>query len=164
VIVMGVAGSGKTAVGARVAAALGYGFADADDFHPRGNVEKLAHGVPLDDADRAPWLAALAQWLAVERGAGRCAVLACSALRRRYRDALRAGAPEALFVHLAVPADVLATRLAHRRHFMPESLLGSQLETLEPLAADERGVTLDGSRGLDAVVADVVASVAAARR
>jgi gluconokinase len=155
-VVMGVSGSGKTAVGRRVAARLGYDFADADDFHSAASIEKMARAEPLDDADRASWLQRLAKWLAEQHAAGRSTVLACSALKRAYRDVLRGAAPAVRFVHLAVPRDVLLARMRGRTHFMPPELLDSQLQTLEPLRADEPGFTIDATGALE----DVVASVA----
>jgi gluconokinase len=160
-VLMGVSGAGKSAVGRRVAERLGYVFADADDFHPPGNVARMAHGIPLTDDERAPWLRALATWLAEQQAAARSTVLACSALKRAYRDALRAAAPNLLFVHLAVPREVLLARMRRRTHFMPASLLESQLATLELLAADEPGFTLDAAAGVDAVAAQLVTRLAA---
>jgi gluconokinase len=144
---MGVSGSGKSTIAAALAARLELVFADGDSFHPPSNVAKLARGEPLTDADREPWLRALAEWIANQHAAGRSSVLACSALKRRYRDTLRAAAPERVsFVYLAVPAETLRERLRHRGgHFVGPELLESQLATLEPLELDERGVTVDGS-------------------
>lgn len=158
VALMGVSGSGKTTVGGRLATRLGVPFAEADDFHPPANIAKMAAGIPLDDADRLPWLEAVGGWLA-DRGAGG-GLVTCSALRRSYRDLLRRHAPRLCFVHLDGPADLLARRLAQRRgHFMPLSLLRSQLLTLEPLEDDERGavVRVEGDPGqVVARAADVV--------
>ncbi|MGK5500266.1 gluconokinase, partial [Streptomyces sp. URMC 125] len=143
---MGVSGSGKTTVGTGLAGALGVPYADADDFHPPANVEKMSSGVPLTDEDRRPWLDAIAEWLR-ERGA-RGGVVTCSALRRRYRDRLREAAPELFFVHLDGSPELIASRMSARRgHFMPPELLRSQLDTLEPLAEDEAGavVPIDGT-------------------
>jgi gluconokinase len=146
VAVMGVAGSGKTTVGRLLADRLGVPYAEADDFHPAANIAKMSAGQPLDDADREPWLDAIAEWLA-DRGA-RGGVVSCSALRRRYRNRLRAAAPGLVFLHLDGPPELIAGRLAARtRHFMPSALLDSQFEALEPLAPDEAGavVSIDGS-------------------
>lgn len=138
IVMMGVSGSGKSVVGAALAAALGVPFADGDDLHPRANVEKMRAGVPLADEDRWPWLDRCGAWLAEHDGGG---VLACSALRRSYRDRLRTHASSVRFVELDVDEAVLTDRLARRTgHFMPASLLASQLATLEPLADDEPGV------------------------
>lgn len=141
VVVMGVSGSGKSTVGWLLARRLGVAFVDADGLHPASNVAKMSVGEPLTDADRLPWLSAVAAELAAAPGG---AVVACSALRRRYRDVLRDGAPGVAFVHLDGSREVLAARLAARLdHFMPASLLDSQLATLEPLGPDEAGVVLD---------------------
>jgi gluconokinase len=150
VVVMGVSGSGKTTVGERLAAALGMRFADADDLHPVANFDKMARGVPLTDADRAPWLDAVADSLA--QGP---VVMACSALRRTYRDRLRAAAPDLRLVYLHGSRELLAERMGHRDHFMPVALLDSQLETLEEPAADEHALAYDIGRSVDDIVDDV---------
>lgn len=143
VVVMGVSGCGKSTVGALLAARLGVPFLDADDLHPRSNVDKMAAGVPLTDEDRWPWLRLVGQALA-EAPAG--AVVACSALRRAYRDVLREAAPGVRFVHLAGTREQLAARLSHRLdHFMPAALLDTQLATLEVPGDDEGAVVLDVS-------------------
>lgn len=161
VVVMGVSGSGKSTVGARLAVDLGVEYAEGDDFHPAANVEKMAAGIPLDDADRAPWLDAVAAWMAERSGQG--GVVSCSALKRAYRDRLRAAVPDAFFLHLAAPRDELAHRLASRRdHFMPLSLLDSQLAALEPLSGDERGETVDATRDPDALARETSAALRAA--
>jgi len=150
IVVMGVAGSGKTTVGSALAERLGLPFADADAFHPPANVAKMAAGRPLDDADRRPWLHALGGWLADHPGGG---VVSCSALKVDYRDVLRAHAPDLTFLHLAGDADVVTARVAARTdHFMPASLVGSQLELLEPLLPDEAGVVADLTRPVDDLV------------
>ena len=136
VIVMGPSGSGKTAVGAALAVDLAVEFVDADDLHPAANVAKMAAGDPLDDADRIPWLDIVGRTLADLPGGG---VIACSALKRRYRDRLRTAAPDAVFVELTAPRAELARRMSAREHFMPPSLLDSQIAALEPLQADEPG-------------------------
>lgn len=149
IVVMGVSGSGKSTVGAALAARLGVEFEDGDDLHPAANIAKMSAGTPLTDEDRWPWLDAVGDWLAA-RPAG---VIACSALRRAYRDRIRAHAPAAYVVHLAGAQETIAARQAARRgHFMPPSLLASQFATLEPLAADEAGVTLDVALSVDALV------------
>jgi carbohydrate kinase (thermoresistant glucokinase family) len=138
---MGVSGCGKSTVGLLLADRLGVPFLDADALHPAANVARMAAGVPLTDDDRRPWLDAVAAELA---GASDGVVVACSALRRRYRAVLRAGAPGTAFVHLAGTRALLADRVAARPgHFMPASLLDSQLATLEPLDVGERGLVLD---------------------
>jgi gluconokinase len=126
---MGVSGCGKTTIAGGLAARLGYAFAEGDDFHPDANVAKMARGEPLTDADRAPWLESLAAWISAQDASGRSTVLACSALKRRYRDTLRSGAPDLHLVHLSGARELLANRLAERRgHYMPASLLDSQLD------------------------------------
>ncbi|WP_030198230.1 gluconokinase [Streptomyces sp. NRRL S-87] len=141
VVVMGVSGTGKTTVGRLLAAALHVRYADGDDFHPPRNVAKMAAGTPLDDADRRPWLDAVGAW-ARERG-DRGGVVSASALKRAYRDRLRAAAPDAVFVHLAGDRDLIGRRMAARTgHFMPVELLDSQFAALEPLGSDERGVVV----------------------
>jgi gluconokinase len=143
VVVMGVSGSGKTTVGLAVAAAMGWPFAEGDDFHPAANVAKMRDGHPLTDEDRWPWLETIGEWIDAREQAGESAVVSCSALRRAYRDVLRRGRPDVRFLHIVVPPGVIQDRMDHREgHFMPTSLLESQLETLEPLEADEPGVVV----------------------
>ncbi|MCU1282846.1 MAG: gluconate kinase [bacterium] len=153
VVVMGVAGAGKSSVGSALAAALGWPFVEADDLHPPANVAKMGRGEPLDDDDRAPWLEAVAARL---RGL-QDGVVACSALRARYRDKLRVR-PDVRFVLLDVPAALLAERLARRQgHYMPASLLPSQLAALE---RTEDVIVVDGARPFDAIVAEIRAALA----
>jgi gluconokinase len=150
IVVMGVAGCGKTTVGERLAAALGWPFAEGDRYHPQANVDKMAAGIPLTDEDRWPWLRALAERIRDDDRTG-SSVLACSALKRAYRDILRTGAPRVRFLHLHGDRAVLAERLASREgHFFPPDLLDSQLAALEPLAPDEDGVTVDVALDLEA--------------
>ena len=149
IAVMGVAGSGKTTIGSGLAARLGLPYADADDFHPVANLARMSAGLPLDDADRQPWLHAVGAWLA-DHPTG---VVGCSALRREYRDLLRSYAPDLQFVHLAGAAvDVFARVAARREHFMPASLVGSQLAALEPLASDEDGFEVDLALPVEALL------------
>ena len=158
VTVMGVSGSGKTSVGAALAQRLHVPFEDADDLHPPANVAKMSAGIPLDDADRLPWLRTVGAWLHAHSAGG--GVTSCSALRRGYRDILREAAPQQVFVHLAGDRDVIARRVAGRPgHFMPAALVDSQFATLEPLEPDERGVTLDVDQPLDALVDACVAAL-----
>lgn len=153
VVVMGVAGSGKSTVGPALAGKLGLDYADADQFHSEANVAKMAAGHPLDDDDRAPWLLAIGRWLAAHDGEG--GVASCSALRRQYRDVLRTAAPRVHFLHLDGDSGVVTERVANRPgHFMPASLVSSQLETLEHLEADETGSRLDLSTPVDDIVTD----------
>jgi len=157
VVVMGVSGSGKSTVGAALAQRLRVPFADADDFHPPANIAKMTAGQPLDDHDRGPWLAAIGAWLAAHPGGG---VMSCSALKRSYRDRLRGHAPHVEFLHLDGTPEVIMARQASRPgHFMPASLLASQFATLEPLAADERGVVVDVAQSVDRIVERYVASI-----
>lgn len=145
-VVMGVTGAGKSIVGAALAERLGVPFGDADDFHSAANIAKMSAGVPLDDDDRLPWLRAIGTWLAEHETTG--AVASCSALKRAYRDALRAEAPGISFVHLDISRVVARERVGDRPgHFMPASLVDSQFDALEPLGHDEAGVVLrlDGS-------------------
>lgn len=130
---MGVSGSGKSTVGRMVAERAGCRFEDADDFHPAANREKMSSGVALDDADRMPWLEALRDHIREVNGRGETLVLACSALKRRYREVLREAGPQVVFVYLKVSRETLTDRLRKRDdHFFPAALLESQLETLEP--------------------------------
>lgn len=159
IVVMGVAGAGKTAVGRALAAALAYRFVDGDDLHPAENVANMAAGVPLEDADRWPWLTRVAHALHAET-----TVVACSALKRRYRDHLRAGAGvPVLFVHLAGRPDLLAERLAGRKgHFMPPALLTSQLAALQPPDPDEWAITVAIDPPPARIVAEIIARSAGA--
>jgi gluconokinase len=137
-IVAGVSGSGKTTVGALIAGHLHWRFADADDFHPESNVAKMRSGIPLTDEDRLPWLEAIAAWMDERIKAGESAVVACSALKRGYRDLLLRGRPDATMVFLEVSHDELARRLAMRAgHFFPKQLLESQMKTVELPQPDE---------------------------
>jgi gluconokinase len=150
IVVMGVSGSGKSTVAAVLAGRLGVPFEDADDLHPRENVEKMTRGVPLDDNDRWPWLELIGEWLVAHESGG---VIACSALKRRYRDQLRHHCHSVEFLHLEGGRDLIERRQASRPgHFMPASLLTSQFETLEPLAPDERGVVVSVAGSVDEIV------------
>ncbi len=144
VIVMGVSGCGKTTIAQGIGERMELPFAEADRFHPPANIEKMEAGTPLEDADRWPWLRDLSAWMAAQAREGQSTVMACSALRRSYRDLLRAGPPSLHFVHLQGPLEVIRDRMSSRSgHFMPVSLLQSQFDTLEPLGEDEDGVVLD---------------------
>ncbi|APY91191.1 gluconokinase [Streptomyces alfalfae] len=142
VVIMGVAGTGKTTVGPLLADRLGVPYAEGDDFHPPANIEKMSAGTPLTDDDRWPWLDAIGAW--ADGRAGKGGVVSSSALKRSYRDRLRAAAPEAVFVHLTGDRKLIEDRMSHRQgHFMPTALLDSQFATLQPLGADEAGVAVD---------------------
>jgi|SRR4051812_36982783 gluconokinase len=158
VVVMGVTGSGKSTVGLQLAERLGVPFADADDFHSPENVAKMRAGTPLTDDDRWPWLRAIGAWLAEHADTG--AVVTCSALKRAYRDTLRTTAPDVTFLHLHGDMDTVRRRVAGReQHFMPESLVQSQFDALEPLGPDERGVVVDLGLPVDAIVGRVASEL-----
>ncbi|MCP8711306.1 gluconokinase [Streptomyces thermocarboxydus] len=141
VVVMGVAGTGKTTIGPLLAARLGVPYAEGDDFHPQSNIAKMSAGTPLTDDDRWPWLDAIGDWAQGRAGLG--GVVSCSALKRSYRDRLRAVAPGVIFVHLTGDRALIEDRMSHRQgHFMPTALLDSQFATLQPLEPDEAGVAV----------------------
>lgn len=143
-VVMGVSGSGKSAVGRALAHRLGCEYVEGDDYHPRANVDKMSAGVALTDADRKSWLLQLQERIRQSAKDGTPLVLTCSALKRRYRDLLRGADPELVFVHLDGARDLIGQRMQQRAgHFMPTILLDSQLRDLEPLQSDEKGVRLD---------------------
>jgi gluconokinase len=154
---MGVSGTGKTTVAEALADQLGLTFIEGDDLHPPANIVKMSSGTPLDDDDRRPWLEILGSLLASHHADDVSTVLTCSALKRAYRDILRADVPAGavFFVHLAAPFDVLRARMEAREHFMPPSLLRSQFDTLEPLGPDETGAVFDVTPPADEVVAAV---------
>jgi gluconokinase len=157
VIVMGVSGVGKTTVGQALARELGWRFLDADDYHPPQNVAKMAAGQPLDDEDRKPWLEELNAQLQKLAARNESAILACSALKERYRRRLSDGIKRIEFVYLKGDFELIHSRLAQRRHrFMPESLLRSQFEALEP---PQRAITLDAGADVDACVAAIAAQL-----
>ncbi|MFI0240796.1 gluconokinase [Streptomyces sp. NPDC016845] len=144
VVVMGVAGTGKTTIGPLLAERLGVPYAEGDDFHPPANIARMTAGTPLTDEDRWPWLDAIGEWAHGRAGLG--GVVSSSALKRSYRDRLRAAAPGVVFVHLTGSRELIEDRMSHRQgHFMPTALLDSQFATLQPLAADEAGVGVDVS-------------------
>ena len=162
IVVMGVSGCGKSSVGAGLAKALGVDFVEGDLLHPPDNVALMAAGIPLGDADRAGWLASIGQRLGQAQAAGQGLVVSCSALKRRYRDGLRAACPGLRFVYLHGPAALLRQRMAARAgHYMPASLLDSQLATLEPPGADESALILDIGPGTAEVVAAALAELQA---
>jgi gluconokinase len=158
VVVMGVSASGKSTAGELLARELDVDYADADDFHPAENVAKMSAGVPLTDADRAPWLEAIGRWLADHGHNG--AVVTCSALERSYRDALRSFAPDIWFLYCQGSIELISDRIKHRlHHFMPPSLLRSQFEALEPPGPDERAVTEAVTQSPEQIVAGFLAEV-----
>ncbi|MGW2911498.1 gluconokinase [Streptomyces asoensis] len=160
VVVMGVAGTGKTTIGPLLAARLGVPYAEGDDFHPQANIAKMSAGTPLEDADRWPWLDAIGAWADERAGLG--GAVSCSALKRSYRDRLRAAAPSVVFVHLSGDRQLIEDRMAHRQgHFMPTALLDSQFATLQPLEADEAGVVVDVSGSPAAITERAVVALAA---
>ena len=161
-VVMGITGSGKSTVGAMLAHALGIDFVEGDDYHPPENVRRMAAGIPLTDADRADWLRALAARLRESRESGAGLVVTCSALKRSYRDVLRAAAPEVQFVYLEGSRALIAERVADRRgHCMPVSLLDSQHATLEEPDSDERAWACDSKDSPQQIVNDIVARTSA---
>lgn len=159
-VVMGVSGCGKSTVGAQLAAALGLEFLEGDTLHSAANVARMANGVPLTDTDRQGWLQTLADHIRAARLAGRGLVLSCSALKRAYRDILRQGASELHLVHLQGSYEVLAARMTTRTgHYMPLSLLESQLATLETPDAQENAQTFDVRSDPEQIVATVIAGL-----
>ncbi|MFD4373012.1 gluconokinase [Streptomyces sp. NPDC058486] len=163
VVVMGVAGTGKTTIGPLVAGALGLPYAEGDDFHPAANVAKMSAGVPLDDTDREPWLDAIGAWAHERAGLG--GVVSSSALKRIYRDRLRAAAPGIVFLHLTGDRELIEGRMAARKgHFMPTALLDSQFATLQELEEDEAGVAVDVSGTPEEIAVRAVAALRAYQR
>ncbi|HEU4568170.1 MAG TPA: gluconokinase [Marmoricola sp.] len=154
IVVGGVSGSGKSTVGRRLAERLDVPFADGDDFHSKANVDKMTAGNALDDDDRRPWLLSIGEWLAAHDHGG---VVACSALKRSYRDLIRHTCPDVFQVQLTGDRDLIARRQAARHgHFMPTSLMDSQWATFEPLDDDEAGVLIDVGPAVDKLVDQIV--------
>jgi gluconokinase len=152
VVLIGVAGAGKSSVMAALEDRLGWPALEGDSIHPASNVRKMAAGAPLTDADREPWLRQIADWIGERERERVSSLVTCSALRRPYRDFLRNGHPSVWFIHLDAPRSVLEARMEGRRgHFMPASLLASQLATLEPLGRDEPGSTIDATEPVEDV-------------
>jgi gluconokinase len=159
VLLMGVAGSGKTTIGRQLAAELGWHFADADEFHPPANVAKMSAGVPLDDADRAPWLAAIRLYIDARLAQGENAVVTCSALKEKHRAILLRDAPQVKLVYLRGTRDVLWSRISGRQgHFMKPAMLDSQLATLEEPAA---AIAIDIAQSPAQIIAGIRSAIAA---
>jgi len=158
-VVMGVSGCGKSTIGQALATAQGVEFVEGDQFHPAANVAKMSAGQPLTDDDRADWLLALQAKVGEARRAGVGLVLSCSSLKRRYRDLLRAADPALRFAHLSGARELIADRMQARvGHYMPPSLLDSQFKDLQPLQADEAGITLAITAPPEQLVAQILAS------
>lgn len=165
VVLMGVCGVGKTTVGRLLAEHLGACFLEGDEFHPLTNVEKMRSGMPLDDNDREPWLRALAAEMARHADDGRDVVVACSALKHSYRDILAAGRSDVSFIHLAGAPTLIQARLdARKGHYMPPTLLPSQLAALEPPDIDERAITVDIAGTPEAIAAAILGALKAPAR
>lgn len=161
VVLMGVSGCGKTSVASLLHDRTGDPYAEADDFHPEANKQKMASGHPLNDEDRWPWLRSLRDWMNENAAEGRNTIVTCSALKRSYRDLLAEADGTVVFAHLHGPMELIAERLAHRSgHFMPNSLLPSQFDTLEPLGDDEVGIVLDITKTPEELADEVQAFIA----
>ncbi|MEA5455053.1 gluconokinase [Sinomonas sp. JGH33] len=163
IVVMGVAGSGKTTVAAALAKRLGWELAEADEFHPQANIDKMASGVPLTDEDRWPWLRSIRDWMSEQARAGRSTVLTCSALKHSYRELLAEAEGRVVFAHLDGSPELLAERMSGRSgHFMPTTLLPSQLATLEPLTDGELAsgsLRIDIAKSPEAIVGEIIDSL-----
>lgn len=156
-VVMGVAGSGKTAFAEHLSVRLGWESAEGDDFHSPGNIARMSSGIALTDEDRWPWLEAIASWIDEQDRAGHSTVVTCSALRRTYRERLREVSAQVFFIYLRGSKETLTERMMSREgHFMPTSLLGSQLATLEPLEPDEPGIELDVTADIPTLVEQTI--------
>jgi gluconokinase len=163
-LITGVSGSGKTTIGSLLAARLDWAYADADGFHPAANVAKMHAGHPLDDADRAPWLAAIGAWIDATTEAGKSAVVTCSALKRAYRDELCGGRPNVRLIFLDASYQIVSSRLSAREgHFFPADLLASQYRDLEPPGADEHALVVPVSGTPEEIVDRVLAEGKIAR-
>jgi len=158
IVVMGVEGSGKTTIGSVLARRLGWPFEEGDALHPPANVARMRAGHPLTDADRRPWLEAVAAWVEARLDAGENGIITCSALKRAYRDMIDRRGPGVVFVFLRGSRELIAARLGERHgHFMPASLLDSQLADLEPPAADEPAITVDIGGPPEPIADEIVA-------
>ncbi len=159
-VVMGVCGCGKSTIAQRIAERLGWPLAEGDDFHPEANIAKMSAGTPLTDDDRWPWLDLIVDWTREQAQAGQSTVVTCSALRRCYRDRLSAAPGKTYFVHLAGDRSVLASRMGARTdHFMPATLLDSQLATLEQLEVGELGFVVDVDADIDTIVETAISQL-----
>ena len=159
-LLMGVSGCGKTTVGEQLAERLGWPYQEGDALHPPANVAKMAGGTPLTDADRLPWLAAVAAWIDARRAAGECGVVSCSALKRAYRQLLIGDRPDVRLVYLQGSRDQLAERLAARTgHYMPADLLDSQLATLEEPTTAEQPLVVTIDRPVEAIVTAIARTI-----
>ncbi len=157
IVVMGVASSGKTSLGERLAARLGWPFRDADSFHPPENVAKMSSGIPLTDEDRKPWLAAIAAWIDELRATGGNGIVTCSALKRAYREVIVGDRPDVALVYLKGSRELIGARMAARQHhFMPPALLDSQFATLQEPGADERPLVVPVEASKEAIVEQVL--------
>ena len=156
-VVMGVSGAGKTTVGSILASNLDWPFQEGDALHPRANVDKMTAGRPLDDADRAPWIEAVAEWIDARLEANENGIITCSALRRAYRDVLDRRGRDVTFVYLSGRRETIAGRLASRLgHFMPAALLSSQLADLQPPGSDEPALTVDVDSPPAAIAEEII--------
>ena len=159
-VIMGVSGSGKTTVSALLAGRLGWALADADSFHSAANMQKMQSGVALTDEDRGPWLHAIAAWIDATRRAARHGIVACSALKRRYRDVLLVGRPDVRLVYLKGDAELIGRRMAKREgHFMPAALLQSQFDALEEPGPDENPIIVSIDADAEAIAARILAEL-----
>jgi gluconokinase len=160
---MGVAGSGKSTIAAALSKQLGWACAEADEFHPQSNIDKMSQGIPLQDGDRWPWLQQIQNWMTEQARAAQSTVLTCSALKQSYRQLLSEAEGRVLFIHLHGEAGLISQRMQGREgHFMPPTLLPSQLATLEPLSPEELAagsLRLDISRSPEELIADIVATL-----
>lgn len=162
-VVMGVAGSGKSTIAAALSQQLGWACAEADEFHPQSNIDKMTQGIPLQDEDRWPWLQEIQDWMSAQAAAGKSTVLTCSALKKSYRQLLSEARGRVVFLHLHGEAGLIGQRMQGREgHFMPPTLLPSQLATLEPLSEEELAagsLRLDISKPPEEIVAAVIAAL-----
>lgn len=164
-IVMGVSGCGKSEIGSRLAQRLGVAYVEGDDDHPQFNIDKMAAGIALDDSDRQAWLQILQARIKAAVESGQALVLSCSSLKRRYRDLLRGGDPDLVFIHLVGDRELIKSRMQARpNHFMPPALLDSQFRDLEPPQEDERAIRLDITQEPDKLIDEILRQSASLRR